>query len=87
MHLLHCLFFLEASFQFELVARHIPGSHNSIADDLSRNRLSAFFSKVPQACKEPTPVPPRLPQVFLDPSLDWTSPDWTQLFSSTVTTD
>ncbi len=46
MHLLRCLFFLEASFQFELTARHIAGIHNSLADDLSRNRLSASFSKV-----------------------------------------
>ena len=87
MHLLRCLFFLEACCQFELVASHVPGIHNGLADDLSRNRLSSFFLKVPQACKEPTAVPPQLPHVLLDPSLDWTSPSWTQWFNSTVSMD
>ena len=32
-------FFLEAQFQFELVAVHLPGVSNGLADDLSRDRL------------------------------------------------
>ena len=43
MHLLRCLFFMEAWFQFKLVAVHIPGIFNSWADDLSRDRLSSFY--------------------------------------------
>ena len=74
MHLLHCLFFIEACCQFELVVRYVPGIHNDLPDDLSRNRLASFLSKVPQASQEQTPIPPQLPQVLLDPSLDWTSP-------------
>ena len=73
-HLLHCLFFIEACCQFELVARYVLGIDNDLADDLSRNWLASFLSKVPQACQEPTPIPPQLFQVLLDPSLDWTSP-------------
>ncbi len=84
MHLLRCLFFLEASLQFELTAKHIPGLHNGLADDLSRNRLSAFVSKVPRAQRDPTPFPPGMPLVLLDATLDWTSPTWTRLFSSTA---
>ena len=87
MHLLRCLFFIEACCQFELMARYIPGVHNVLADDLSRNRLASFLSKVPQASREPTPIPPQLPQVLLDPRLDWTSPSWTQWFNSIVGKD
>ena len=87
MHLLRCLFFLEAFCQFELVASHVPGIYNGLADDLSRNRLSSFLSKIPQASKEPTAIPPQLPQVLLDPGLDWTLPSWTQWFNSIVRMD
>ena len=43
MHLLRCLFFLEASSDCHLVASHIPGRHNELADDLSRNHLYIFL--------------------------------------------
>ena len=56
MHLLRCLF-LEAHFQFEVVAAYLPGIHNSLADDLSRNRLLSFRSKVPSADPLPAPMP------------------------------
>ena len=42
MHLIHCLFFLEAWFGFELTATHLPGRENTLADDLSRN---CFFRR------------------------------------------
>ncbi len=87
MHLLRCLFFLEATFRFGLRAKHIPGVHNQLADDLSRNQASAFLSKVPLASRRPSLIRPEIPQVLLDPSLDWTSPTWTQLFSCTLTRD
>ena len=41
-YLLRCLFLMEAWFQFELVAVHIPGTLNTWADDLFCNRLSSF---------------------------------------------
>ena len=47
-HLMRCLFFLEATYQFELTAVHVAGRDNQLADDLSRNQLSSFRSKVPQ---------------------------------------
>ena len=85
MHLIRCLFFLEAWFGFELVAMHLPGRDNMLADDLSRNRLSAFLSKVPSAERAPTPVPPELPELLLDHG-GWMSPTWTRLFYTIVTT-
>ena len=84
MQLLRCLFFIEAHFQFHLRAIHLPGALNAPADDLSRNRLSAFLEKVPEANPLPSPVPPSLLQWLLHPRLDWTSPTWTQLFISSV---
>ena len=44
MHLIRCLFFLEAWFEFKLIAAHLPGRENTLADDLSRNRKSHFLS-------------------------------------------
>ena len=43
MHLLRCLVFMEASFQFKLSASHIPGVNNTLADLL---KLPLFLSKV-----------------------------------------
>lgn len=86
MQLLRCLFFVEASFQFRLTARHLPGKLNDIADDLSRNRIAAFQSKLPHADPHPTPIPPSLLQWLLQPQADWTSPSWIQQFATFVKT-
>lgn len=84
LHLLRCLFFLKAHFQFEVVAAYLPGIHNSLADDLSHNRLLSFCSKVPSADPLPASMPLHLPDLLLDTSQDWTAPAWTQLFCDTV---
>ena len=84
MQLLRCLFFIEAYFQFHLLAVHLPGVDNECADDLSRNRLSAFREKVHEASSLPSPIPSSLLQWLLHPQLDWTSASWTQLFSTSV---
>ena len=82
MHLLRCLFFIEAHCQFELVSGHIPGRDNGLADDLSRNRLPSFLAKAPQMDPLPSPFPPLIPLLLLDLS-DWTSPAWTRQFVTT----
>lgn len=46
MHLLRCLFFFEAEFQFSMVATHIPGKVNVLADSLSRDDASSFLQLV-----------------------------------------
>ncbi len=84
MRMLRCLFFVEAHFQFSLAATHIPGIHNVLADDLSRNRLPSFFSQIPDANRTPSFLPPSLLQWLRHPKWDWTSPSWTVLFSSSV---
>lgn len=78
MQLLRCLFFIEAYYHFSLSAHHIAGTRNVWADDLSRNRLAAFKTKVPHADPYPTPLPPPLLQWLINPNLDWTSPSWMQ---------
>ncbi len=75
MHLLRCLFFLEAHFQCSLVLAHIPGVQNALADDL--NRLSYFLSKATSPELHPSPVDPALVEL-----LDWTSWRWTQQSSN-----
>lgn len=85
MHLLHCLFYLEAWFQFDLLAAHIPGPANTLADDLSCDRCSSFLSKAPMGMEaNPTLVPQQLPALLWERS-NWTSPSWTRRFISCVT--
>ena len=86
MHMLRCLFFIEAHFNLQLSAAYISTGDNDIADDLSRNKMGAFRSKMPQADPDPTPIPPALPRLLLDPQMDWVSLTWTSLFSSIIST-
>ena len=86
MHLLRCLFFVEAWFNFDLVAVHISGVSNTLADDLSRNALPRFLSKAPHMDPVPTPISPQLPLLLLEPG-DWTSPVWTASFGILCTGD
>ena len=83
MHLIRCVIILEAWLGFEVVATHVPGRENMLADDFSRNNCSAFLSKARSAEPAPTRIPPELPALLLDRD-GWTSPIWTQLFFATV---
>ena len=82
MHMLRCLYFIEAHFQCDLRAEYISSQDNSIADDLSRNNIVSFHSKMLQADRNPTAIPPSLPPLLFDPHMDWVSPTWTQQFRS-----
>lgn len=84
MHLLRCLFFLEAHFQCSVVLAYIPGVENTLADNLSRDRLPIFLSKAVAPDPYPSPVNPALVELFLDPRANWTSQRWTQRFSTIV---
>ena len=87
MHMLRCLFFIEAHYQFQLSPLYLSTHDNHVADDLSRNRVTSFFTKVPGADPRPTPIPPQLIQLLLDPQLDWVSPAWTRRFSAIIAWD
>ena len=43
MHLLRALWFFVAYFDISIQIEHIPGIHNGIADQLSRNYMQQFF--------------------------------------------
>ena len=49
MHLLRCLFFFEASFNFSVSGPYLPGRLNELADDLPQDCLSSFLQKTPHA--------------------------------------
>lgn len=83
MHLLRCLFFLEAKYQFKLISAHIPGIHNTLADDLSRNQAFSFLLKAPQFHRLPDPISAELLDILVVRRLDWTCTDWIKLFSAT----
>lgn len=58
MHLLCCLFFLEAHFGCYLTAAHLPGHLYELADDLSCNHADEFSTKAPSVNSHPTHNPP-----------------------------
>ena len=78
MHLVRCLFFLEAWFGFELVAEHLPGRENVLVDDLSCHHLPSFLSKALSADPASTSIPAELPELLMDQD-GWTSPSCTRL--------
>ena len=83
MCLIRCLFFYEAWWYFELVAAHLPGRENILADHLSHNPLSDFLSKAQS--RDPAPAA-RAAGTLLECE-GWTSPHWTRCFSITATTE
>jgi hypothetical protein len=80
-HLLHCLFFPEASWDCKLVASHIPGIHNDLVDDLSRNRLLSFLQKAPAMSPTPHIIPQPLRDLLFEP-VDWMLTAWRSRFAS-----
>ena len=81
-HMFCTLFFVEAYFQFQLLATHIPGSHNTLADILSSNHVAKFRTQHPHVDIFLSCVPFSLQQWLLDLQMDCTSETWTQLFST-----
>ena len=85
MHLLRCLSFFEAKFGFRVVARHIPGTQNSLADDLSRDKLSSFLQARDQVTLSRQSKPPQpLLDMLINHKPDWTSPAWRGMFRDTL---
>ena len=80
MHLIRTLVFLEAHFGCHLRPEYISTSHNHLADDLSRDKLSSFLSKVPSASILPSPLSEPLLDLLLNQQADWISPTWRRLF-------
>ncbi len=80
MHLLRRLFFIRARFNIELIALHVPGVVNCLADAISRDQLSFLFTQVPAAIQSQCQLPSAVVSLLLDQHLDWLSPSWRESF-------
>ena len=78
--------FFSASWQFTLLAKHIPGVQNSAADAISRGRARTLPLLVPQANPTPSHLPSTLQDLLLAPDACWTSPHWRRGFRSFMLT-
>ena len=85
MHLLRCLTFFEARCSCRLVAAHILGSHNTLADNLSRNNSSGLLQAVGNTSMLNQSVPPQpLLDMLVNSKPDWTSAPWRKMFRDTL---
>ena len=82
LHLVRCLYFYAARYQFSYNARHIPGVDNVAADALSRNLMSKFFSLIPQGVS--SSVPQSVSTLLIHRRPDWGSQDWIALFRASL---
>ena len=85
MHLLRCLAFYAAFYQFTFESRHVPGTENIAADAISRNNLSLFSSLLPQATQ--VCIPQSIINLLITKTPDWGSPTWTRSFRATLITE
>ncbi len=82
MGLMRCLHFITAKFNLLLSATHLAGIENSLADALSRDHLSFFFTYHPQANQFPSPIPSALLDLLVHSRPDWMSPSWSSMFNN-----
>ena len=82
MHLMRCLTFIVAKYNFVVSAAHIKGIHNDLADALSRNNRSYFLSHYRQAQASPATVSQDLVELLVTAQPDWISPHWTKLLTA-----
>ena len=76
MHLLRTLHFISAFYGVQLIAQHIAGSDNTIADAISCNLPQVLFSHAPEAEPHPTPIPEPLWEMLVTSQPDWLSSTW-----------
>ena len=81
-HMMRCLFFIEAKFNFIITAKHIPGKSNIDADTLSRDGHQFFLSSHPQVNHLPMSFKPGLIDSVTSVVPDWMSPSWIQSFTT-----
>ena len=84
MHLLRCLFFIRATYQFSLYAVHISGSQNSWADALSRGHANFLHTQVGDSTYQRSTVPGSLITLLMLEQPDWTSRRWIQLYRDSL---
>lgn len=77
-HLLRCLCFYAAFYQFSFSAAHIPGERNGAADAISRDNVPLFSYSFPQVRQ--SVVPQHIQDLVLLQPPDWSSPGWIDKF-------
>ena len=82
MHLMRCLAFIVAKFEFNIWAQHIKGVDNTRVNALSRNDLPLFISLHSQASQLPTTIPAALLELLIVSRPNWTSQHWTELWTT-----
>jgi len=85
-HILRCLYFLQAKFNFCTQGHHIPGTDNITTDALSCTRMDLFPSSNPQVDADPTLVPLEWSAFLLGPKVVWISQRWTNWFETIYST-
>ena len=84
MYLLRCTWFFVAHYDIKIVAKHLPGSDNLVADKLSRNDTDqVFLPRAGLSCL-PTPLPSTILQMISPKGLDWLSPQFHKLLKETL---
>lgn len=86
MQLMRCLAFLAAKGDFHMVASHIKGINNTLADALSRDNLPLFHSLHPQAEMRPAAIPEAMLDLVFIQEPVWTCKNWTDQWNSTFRT-
>ena len=84
LHLLQCLSFFAAIFQFAFTAKNITGKHNQAADAISQGKFDLFSSIHQQTHTEPVQIPQPLQDLVVAQSPNWNSPRWMQLLIDTL---
>ena len=82
MHMIRCLFFIWAYWDFQLLAEHILGEDNKAADTISHNNFPLFFQVSPDASPQATPIPQVLLIWLVEQQPDRTSTTWVKLFKN-----
>lgn len=73
-HLLRCLICAAVRHSFLFTVKHIAGK-NTLADGLSRNNISLFFSQASKGMwKDPEVIPPELPLLYTDSQIGYQKP-------------
>ncbi len=81
MHLMRCLAFIEASVPLTIVAEHIKGTENVVADALSRDRLELACSLMQGPTEEAEEIPEDLIELLTKESRSWSEQEWSRLRS------
>ena len=65
MHLLHCLFLIQAKFSIEVKAMLVPGKDNELEDVISHNNMTILLSQIPEARTKQEVIPKELVKLLM----------------------